>query len=92
MNRTSADLNMFLGSGITRVTLFPISDFYLQDPEKFHNLDFSMPFLSYSISCKDDLIVCRFVHDGVNLFLTPQGFIKLHYSCLTFVITPAFRI
>jgi len=92
MNRTSADLNMLLDSGIIQVTLFLITDFYLQDPEKFHNLDFSMPFLSCSSSCINDLIVCKSMHDGVNLFLTPQEFIGLSHSNLTFVVIPTFGI
>jgi hypothetical protein len=45
---------------------------------KFHNLSFSMPFLSYLTFCINDLKVCRFGRDGVNLFLTPLKFIKLH--------------
>lgn len=90
MNRTFADLNMLLGSGIIQVTLFLISDFYLLDPKKFHDLGFSMLFLSCSTSYIGDLIVCRFGHDGVNLVLIPQVFIELRYSSLTFVITPAF--
>ena len=92
MNHTSAALNMFLGSGITQVALFPILDFYLQGLKIFHNLGFSVPFLSCSTSCIDDLIVCRFRHDGVNLFLIPREFIELRYSSLTFVTTPIFEI
>lgn len=83
---------MLLSCAITQVTLFPILNFYLQDPMKFHNLSFSMPFLSYSTFCIDDLKACRFGHDGVNLVLTPLKFIKLHYFSLTFVITPTFGI
>ena len=70
MNRTSADLNMLLGYGITQVILFQISGFYLQDQGKFHNLGFLMLFLSCSTSCINDLNFCRCVHDGVNLFLS----------------------
>ena len=78
MNRTSVGLNMFLNYGFAQVTLFLKLNFYLQDPMKFHNLSFSMPFLSYSTFYINDLKACRLGHDGVNLFLTPLEFIKLH--------------
>ncbi len=78
MNRTSAGLNMLLNCGITQAILSPILNFYLQDPMKFHNLSFSMPFPSYSTFCIIDPIAYKFVDDGVNLFLAPLKFIKLH--------------
>ena len=89
MNHTSTSLDRFLSSVIAQVTLFLISGFYLQDPEKFQCSGFSRLFLSYLTSCIDDLIACRFKRDEVILFLILQEFVKLLYSTLTFVIAPA---